>query len=51
MSDARGSLTVIEEDVPFENKRVYYIYDLIDMPRGGHRHKVTKQALLQQNFL
>ncbi len=44
-SDNRGSLTVIEKVVPFEIKRVYYIYNAT-AKRGGHRHKKTWQALI-----
>lgn len=64
-SDSRGDLTVLEKCLPFEIKRVYYIYNATDI-RGGHRHKLTQQALIsvsgvcdvfvddgnkQQNFL
>jgi dTDP-4-dehydrorhamnose 3,5-epimerase-like enzyme len=44
--DSRGSLTVIEKVLPFEIKRVYYIYNCNDLLRGGHRHKKTIQALI-----
>ena len=44
-SDHRGSLTVIEKVLPFEIKRVYYIYNATT-ERGGHRHKKTWQALV-----
>ena len=45
--DNRGALTVIEKNLPFEIKRVYYIYNLKDdRKRGGHRHKKTIQALI-----
>ena len=43
-SDKRGYLTVIEEQIPFEVKRVFYIYGVDDSVRGGHRHKTTRQA-------
>ena len=43
-SDQRGCLTVIENIIPFDIKRVYYIYNLNDKVRGGHRHKKTIQA-------
>lgn len=43
--DDRGSLTVVEEQLPFEIKRFYYIYDVTNQ-RGGHRHKKTIQALI-----
>lgn len=47
-SDSRGSLTVIEKVLPFEIKRVFYIYGVAGphITRGGHRHKETKQALV-----
>lgn len=43
--DERGSLTVFEKHLPFEVKRIYYIYNVKDC-RGGHRHKKTIQALI-----
>lgn len=43
--DSRGELTVIEKIIPFEIKRVYYIYNVLS-ERGGHRHKKTIQALI-----
>jgi hypothetical protein len=45
-SDQSGSLTVIEKNLPFNIKRVYYIYNLNNEDRGFHRHKITKQALI-----
>lgn len=44
-SDERGSLTVIEKILPFEIKRIYYIYNATEK-RGGHRHLKTVQALI-----
>ena len=43
--DERGSLTVVENLLPFEIKRFYYIYD-VTAKRGGHRHHKTVQALI-----
>lgn len=43
--DSRGSLTVIDGLLPFEIKRVYYIYN-VQGERGGHRHKVARQCLI-----
>jgi dTDP-4-dehydrorhamnose 3,5-epimerase-like enzyme len=43
-SDARGNLTVIEKTVPFEIRRIFYIYGVDDSIRGGHRHHKTWQA-------
>ena len=45
-ADARGKLTVIERILPFKIKRVYFIYDTANKDRGGHRHKITTQALI-----
>lgn len=45
-SDKRGNLTVIEEQIPFDVKRVFYIYGVDDSVRGGHRHKTTLQAAI-----
>lgn len=45
-SDKRGSLTVIEKEIPFEIKRIFYIYGVDDSVRGGHRHKKTVQAAI-----
>ncbi len=45
-TDRRGSLTVLEKVLPFEIKRLYWIYDLNDEPRGRHRHKKTWQAMI-----
>lgn len=42
-SDSRGTLTVIEKDVPFLIKRIYYIYDVDNSKRGFHKHKKTRQ--------
>lgn len=43
-TDKRGNLTVIERVIPFNIKRIFYIYGVDDSARGGHRHKHTKQA-------
>ena len=43
-SQQRGKLTVLEKILPFEVKRVFYIYDVDDSVRGKHRHKKTWQA-------
>ena len=47
--DPRGSLSVIEKILPFEIKRVYYIYNVNDSDRGYHAHKKTIQALIMIN--
>lgn len=45
-TDARGNLTVIEKVIPFDIKRVFYIYGVDDSKRGGHRHHKTVQAAI-----
>ncbi len=45
-SDARGNLTVIEKDIPFPIRRIFYIYGVDDSVRGGHRHHTTVQAAI-----
>ena len=42
-SDKRGDLTVIEKQIPFQVKRVFYIYNVDDSKRGFHKHKKTRQ--------
>lgn len=45
-TDKRGNLTVIEKVIPFDIKRVFYIYGVDDSKRGGHRHHTTIQAAI-----
>jgi dTDP-4-dehydrorhamnose 3,5-epimerase-like enzyme len=45
-TDKRGNLTVIEKTIPFEIKRIFYIYGVDDSVRGGHRHHKTIQAAI-----
>jgi dTDP-4-dehydrorhamnose 3,5-epimerase-like enzyme len=47
--DPRGNLTFIEgsRHVPFEIKRVYYLYDVPGgESRAGHAHKTLEQVLI-----
>ena len=44
-SDERGDLTVIERELPFKVKRVFYI-SRAKGERGFHKHKKNKQALI-----
>ncbi len=47
--DDRGQLIAIEEykDIPFEIKRVYYIYDTLQgVRRGFHAHRNLEQILI-----
>ena len=48
IEDRRGNLSVIENDtIPFEIKRVYYVYDIPSgVERGGHSHKELKEFLV-----
>lgn len=45
-TDGRGNLTVIEKVVPFDVKRIFYIYGVDNSTRGGHRHHNTLQAAI-----
>lgn len=44
--DLRGCLTVIEDQLPFPVKRIFFIEGATGYVRGGHRHKQTEQALI-----
>lgn len=47
--DERGQLVALEElkDIPFEIKRVYYMYDTREgVRRGFHAHKSLEQILI-----
>ncbi|MDW8851798.1 FdtA/QdtA family cupin domain-containing protein [Flavobacterium sp. MMLR14_040] len=48
IEERRGNLSVIENDtVPFDIKRVYYLYDVpTGSERGGHAHKNLQQFLV-----
>ena len=48
IEDPRGNLSVIEHEVvPFDIKRVYYLYDVpAGAERGGHAHKKLQQFLV-----
>lgn len=45
-TDKRGNLTVIERVIPFDIKRIFYIYGVDNSVRGGHRHHRTGQAAI-----
>ena len=45
-TDLRGNLTVIEKIIPFDIKRIFYIYGVDSSVRGGHRHHRTIQAAI-----
>ncbi len=49
IADPRGNLTFIEggRHVPFEIRRVYYLYDVPGgSARGGHAHKALHQLIV-----
>lgn len=49
IADPRGNLTFIEggRHVPFEIKRVYYLYDVPGgAKRGGHAHRALHQLIV-----
>ena len=48
IDDYRGNIAFIEKDVvPFEIKRVYYLFDIpSNARRGGHSHKVQLELLI-----
>ena len=49
INEKRGNLTFVEagNHIPFQIKRVYYVYDLLDCAeRGGHAHKNLHQFLI-----
>ena len=49
IGDSRGNLTFIEANrhIPFEFKRVYYLYDVPGgESRGGHAHKTLQQFII-----
>ena len=47
-SDSRGYLSVVENgiDIPFDIKRIYYLYMVPEVARGAHAHKELQQLLI-----
>ena len=47
-TDNRGFLSVIEGgvDIPFEIKRIYYLYLVPEAARGAHAHKQLQQLMV-----
>lgn len=47
-SDNRGYLSVVEgnTDIPFDIKRIYYLYTVPEVARGAHAHKQLQQLLI-----
>ncbi len=49
ITDPRGNLTFVEggEHIPFEIRRVYYLYDVpAGAERGGHAHRTLHQIII-----
>lgn len=49
ITDQRGNLTFVEggQHIPFDIKRVYYLYDVPGgSERGGHAHKELQQLII-----
>ncbi len=48
VEDPRGNLAIVEKDaIPFEIKRVYYLFDVpSSAKRGGHAHKQVQELLI-----
>lgn len=49
INEPRGNLTFVESNrhIPFEIKRVYYLYDVPGgAERGGHAHKALQQLII-----
>jgi len=48
IEDPRGNLSVLEgSNIPFEIKRVYYLYDVPSgAERGGHAHKAQQEFII-----
>ena len=47
--DERGKLSIVQGmiDIPFDIKRIYYLYDIpIDSSRGSHGHKELQQVFI-----
>jgi hypothetical protein len=52
INEGKGNLTFMEggKEVPFQIKRVYYLYDIPSAQmRGGHAHKNLEQLLIAVN--
>ncbi len=48
-SERKGNISVVEngETIPFDTKRIYYLYDVPGgCERGGHAHKALQQLII-----
>lgn len=49
-TDKRGRLTVMDKELPFDFKRLYYINGVTgESERGGHAHHLTTEAIFCVN--
>ncbi|MBX3588574.1 MAG: FdtA/QdtA family cupin domain-containing protein [Ramlibacter sp.] len=44
--DERGQLAILQDELPFPIRRVFWISKADGQVRGGHRHRTTRQALV-----
>ncbi|ATB64083.1 FdtA/QdtA family cupin domain-containing protein [Pseudomonas mosselii] len=52
INDRRGNLTFVqsEREIPFDIKRVYYLYDVPGgASRGGHGHRALSQLMISMS--
>ena len=45
VEDERGCLTVIEDELPIDIKRIFYMHNIVK-DRGGHAHMDTDQVII-----
>ncbi|MBX3657250.1 MAG: FdtA/QdtA family cupin domain-containing protein [Ramlibacter sp.] len=45
-TDERGHLAILQDELPFAIRRVFWISRADGQLRGGHRHHTTRQALV-----
>ena len=49
ITDYNGSISVVQNslDIPFDVRRIYYLYDIPSgSERGGHAHKILQQIII-----
>jgi tellurite resistance-related uncharacterized protein len=49
ITDERGRICILDKEMPFAAKRCFWILNADGLTRGGHRHHVTRQALVALN--
>lgn len=45
-TDIRGELTVCQDGIPFDIKRVFFIHGVNEIERGGHGHYKNRMILI-----